>query len=202
MSLGSILAVTTLSLRIQWVLDHRYDPSTGRPWDAKALGAAAGLESAAHVGMMKRGTVKAPKAETLAKLATAARVSLRWLATGEGTPDSEDTPSVSESHRPELRNLAGWADAERMARQEHPDWPEWVWEATATSSPFDAPQVVTMATVEDMARYLRRHQAAPVTPEREARRAEIAASVKAIQDGDEPPPRPPPEEKPRGRRKG
>lgn len=72
-----------LSDRIQWILENRLDPVTKRPWEAKALSVAAHLGSDAHVGMMRRGTVKKPTGETLAAIAKVAKVSLWWLATGE-----------------------------------------------------------------------------------------------------------------------
>lgn len=159
-----------------------------------------------HVGQIIRRLEKDPAARieqpTLDAIARGAKVSGAWLSHGVGTPDSDDVQTVSDSHKPELRNLPGWAEAERLARQEHADWPEWVWEATATSSPFEAPSV-SLALVEDVARLVMRHRSPAVQAVVTARRAELAAEVRAIQEGTVAPPRPPPPdpEPKRGRRR-
>lgn len=124
-----------------------------------------------HVSLTVARLRKNPNASvelpTLKAIAQGAKVSEAWLINGVGTPDSDDVQSLSDSHKSELRNRAGWAEAERLARQEHPDWPEWVWEATATSSPFEAP-VVTVGLVLDVARLVMRHRQPPVTGSRAA----------------------------------
>lgn len=54
------------------------------PMSARALSIRAGLSSAAHVGLIERGTVAQPSGATLQKLAAALGVSMEWLQTGEG----------------------------------------------------------------------------------------------------------------------
>ncbi len=120
------IGLVDLAKRIQWILDNRRDPSTGELWEAKALGEAAGLKSTAHVGLMKRGTVKAPTGETMAAIARAANVSLWWLIMGEGGPDDEDRAhSTTDSSVPIARNIPGWGDTLKIDRM------------TAASSPAD-----------------------------------------------------------------
>lgn len=172
----------------------------------RELARLAGLKAEVHVGQMIRRLEKDPAASielpTLQAIARGAKVSEAWLINGVGTPDSVDVQPVSESHRPELRNLPGWVDVERLGRQEHPEWPEWVWKETGDSSPFDAP-VLTLALVEDVARLVMRHQSPEARAKNDARRAELAADVKAIQEGTVALPRPPLDEPARrGRRKG
>ena len=164
-----------------------------------------------HVGQIIRRLEKDPVARieqtTLDAIARGAGVSAAWLSHGVGTPDSTDaSPPAPEDHRPVLRNLAGYADAERLAREEHPDWPEWVWEETARASTFDAP-VATLALVEDIARLVRRHKS-PAGPAVSSttkavnadRAVELDAKMRAFEEELEAPPPKGPEPK-RGRKK-
>lgn len=62
--------------------------------------------------------------ETLRAIAQGANVSLAWLTTGEGSPDSDDTartPSTTEDPEPIMANVPGWAEVERADSEEHPD---------------------------------------------------------------------------------
>lgn len=114
--------VSTLSERVEWILENRARPD-GRPWSQRGLSAASGL-SPAHVGMMLRGDAKAVKGETLTGLARAASVSLRWLVTGEGSPDHDDdarAPSTTDDATPIMANVPGWEDTVKVDRAEHPD---------------------------------------------------------------------------------
>ncbi len=178
---------------------------TDKGWSARELSRRAGFNTPSQLSNVLKNLDRdegAVEHSTLLKIAQGAGVSERWLVLGVGTPDSDDVQTVSDSRKPELRNLPGWAEAERLARQEHADWPEWVWEATATSSPFEAPSV-SLALVEDVARLVMRHRSPTVQAAVTARRAELAAEVRAIQDGTMAPPKPPPPDPApkRGRRK-
>lgn len=112
----------TLAERVDWILKNRRRPD-GRKWSARGLSDAAGL-SPAHVGMMQRGEAKAVKGDTLRGVAEAAGVSLAWLVTGDGSPDSDDTartPSTTDDPEPIMANVPGWAEVERADSEEHPD---------------------------------------------------------------------------------
>lgn len=117
-----ISEVSTLSERVEWILENRKQPD-GRRWSQRGLSAASGL-SPAHVGMMLRGDAKAVKAETLAGLARAAGVSLGWLLTGEGSPDHDDDtrgPSYSDDATPVLENVENWPEVVKADCLAHPD---------------------------------------------------------------------------------
>jgi hypothetical protein len=135
----TIAGVETLSARIQWILDHcrRGD---GSPWDAKSLGAAAGLKAPAHVGMMRRGTIKRPAAGTLEAIARAAGVSHRWLVTGAGSPDGDDdgTPSSDgvDDAAPKFGALPNWAELRRTAKALEPSLEDWALDVVAESNPL------------------------------------------------------------------
>jgi transcriptional regulator with XRE-family HTH domain len=85
------MAATDLGKRLEWIIANRGFKT------AKALSARAGLGSTAHVGMMVRGEVKTPSADTLAKIAQVAGVDLNWLTTGNGSPISEPTVDRGEA---------------------------------------------------------------------------------------------------------
>lgn len=153
---------------------------TDKGWSARELSRRAGFNTPSQLSNVLKNLDRdegAVERSTLLKIAQGAGVSERWLVLGVGTPDSDDVQTVSDSHKPELRNLPGWAEAERLARQEHADWPEWVWEATAISSPFEAPSV-SLALVEDVARLVMRHRSPAVQAAVTARRAELADAPK------------------------
>ena len=117
---GSIDRVKTLAERVDWILKNRRRPD-GRKWSARGLSDAAGL-SPAHVGMMQRGDAKAVKGDTLRGVAEAAGVSLAWLVTGEGSPDSDDAghvPSITDDPEPVMRNVPGWANVVAIDTAEH-----------------------------------------------------------------------------------
>lgn len=62
--------------------------------------------------------------ENLRSIARGLQVSERWLVLGQGTADSDDSagiPVESESATPTAASLAGWDDAEKLARIERPD---------------------------------------------------------------------------------
>lgn len=126
----------SLAARMQWVLTNRRKPN-GDPWDAKALSLAAHL-GASHVGQISRGKLANPQLETLQAIAAAAGVSVAWLASGKGSPDSDDptTPSASESSAPIHGNVLGWAETLAEDQREHPEIEERFWEAATASAPF------------------------------------------------------------------
>ncbi len=81
--------VTTFPERLQWVIDHRGLRG------AKHLSELSSL-APGHVASLIRGDVKTGNMDTVAAIAKAGRVSYRWLATGEGSPDDESTPDPSD----------------------------------------------------------------------------------------------------------
>lgn len=153
---GSLPVVKTLGERVEWILEHRRTP-TGDRWTARGLSEAAGL-SPAYVGLLKRGAVKAPRIDGLRAIAEAAGVSAGWLASGEGTPDSDDdtrAPSTSDSQVPHMGNAIGWDDAERAARSQV-DYPEAIWEAARKVAPLAVRGIVSEQDVIDIARMVAR----------------------------------------------
>lgn len=151
--------VSTLDERIQWILDNctRED---GQRWNQKSLSQAAGLGDN-HVGMMRRGTVKKPTADSLASIARAAKVSYRWLASGEGDPFGDaSAPDATESSSPRFKNILNWRALLEMARAIAPDVPEWVWPIVAESHPLSTVPL-TPALVVELARTVMRHMPPP-----------------------------------------
>ena len=175
LSAGKLLAVSTLADRIEWILEHREGPG-GKPWSARGLSTAAGLAQA-HVGMMKRGDAKSVTGETLAAVARTAGVSLHWLTTGEGSPDTDDVaePSHSDDEKPVRRNAIGWDDALPIAKLLQPTWPEWAWEKAGASAPYMIDGPITPQQIVSLARTAMEVASPAHAAKREARRAEIDA---------------------------
>lgn len=202
---GGILREMEIAQRFQWIFDNR-PRDDGKAWTAKSLSREAGL-SEAHVGMVMRGQIKSPSVETLRPLAEKAGVSLAWLATGQGTPESDDSargPSTTESERPELQGIPGWADAVALAKHEHPHIPEWAWNAAGAMAPRDVP-VVTVAMVAELARWNMLHTGSgPRAVQAKARHQAASAERKDLADqvaaGEVAMPRPPEERTKRGKR--
>ena len=127
-------------------------------WSQRELSRRAGLGET-HVNLIIRSATKDPEStvelRTLAAIATAAGVSLAWLATGEGSPDADDDtrgPSASESHVPHHSNAVGWEDAQREAARRHPNIPAWAWEQAGRSAPAHLRSIVTPDQVVKLAR--------------------------------------------------
>jgi transcriptional regulator with XRE-family HTH domain len=153
---GSLGAVDTLPARLEWILTHCKAPSGGA-WTARGLSAAADL-SPSYVGMLRRQAVKSPGLDVLRAIATAAGVSLAWLATGDGTPDSDDdarAPSSTESHVPVMGNAIGWSDAETAARARS-DYSEEVWDIVRQIAPFAVRGIVSEDDALELARTVSR----------------------------------------------
>jgi transcriptional regulator with XRE-family HTH domain len=96
---------------------------TQREWARRA-----GLADERHLGVILSRLRKNPNAdierETLNALARGAGISVAWLSSGVGSPDSDDTsraPSTTEDPEPILANVPGWADVEAQDSAEHPD---------------------------------------------------------------------------------
>lgn len=148
-----------LAERIQWILENRIDPATKAPWDAKALSVAANLGSDAHVGMMKRGTVKKPTGETLAAIAKVANVSLWWLTIGEGSPDVDDdarAPSTRESETAVRGNVIGWDDAKAIV-QARRKWSEEQWGVAERIAALTTRGIISPEEVEEIMRLVEKH---------------------------------------------
>lgn len=67
--------MTTLPERLQWILDQR-------GWSQRELARRAGLKSETHVGLLMKEKTR-PNAETMLRIAAAAKVRLEWLVSGE-----------------------------------------------------------------------------------------------------------------------
>lgn len=128
LSACTLLPVSTLAERVAWILDNRRRPD-GRAWSARGLSDAAGL-APAHVGMMKRGDAKDVRADTLAALAKAAGVSVRWLTTGDGAPDHDESapsPTYTDDSTPVMENVEGYLAVEAEDRKAHPEVEDEFW---------------------------------------------------------------------------
>lgn len=117
----------TLADRVAWILDNRRQ-GDGRPWNASALSLAAGL-GRAHVGMIKRGDAKDVTIDTVRAIAEAAKVSMQWLATGAGSPDSldPDAPIHTDDPEPVAENIPNYPQVEAIDRTAHPEVEEKYW---------------------------------------------------------------------------
>lgn len=163
----------TLSTRIDWILANRMDPATGAPWEAKALSVAADL-APAHVGMIRRGQVKRPAADTLVAIARVAPVSYRWLATGEGMPDDDDdaTPGGDEARViPRMENLPD-ASLESTMMTLDPTIPAWVRRRMRRAEPLIEGHL-TAGALLDLAHYLMKHEVPPAGEEPSRRRSSL-----------------------------
>lgn len=143
----------TLADRIAWILEHRINPETGKPWKhAQHLGVAAKLKSPAHVRMIRNGTIKAPGVDTLEPIARTAGVSFEWLQRGVGRPD-DAAPARAVDELVRYRELSGWSDLLAAARILRPGLPEWVWQKVGSMRyELDAP--ATQSTVAGAAQWV------------------------------------------------
>lgn len=168
----------TLADRIEWVLANRTQPG-GKPWNPSALSLAAGL-ARAHVGMMRRGDAKDVRAETVKAVADAAGVSSRWLAFGEGTPDSADAdaPIHTDSAEPVAENIPNYAAVEAMDRAAHPEIDDAHWVTARGAARF----MVKVAAVPGDAYKLAKDAEAFANPARVAKIfADQDARLKAME---------------------
>jgi transcriptional regulator with XRE-family HTH domain len=113
--------VETIADRVQKVLDRE-------GWSQSELSRRAGL-TRSHIGWIIKHPSSPVETDTLRKIADAARVSSRWLAFGEGAPDSLDTdaPAVTESSEPIAENIPGYLDVEAIDRRANPEMEEVHW---------------------------------------------------------------------------
>ena len=135
-----LAGVKSVADRILWILAQRNISQ-------RELARKAGLRDA-HIGVIVSRSRKNPEAnienDTLAAIARGGDVSLRWLATGEGSPD----PTEEElSARPVLGNLPGWGDAESQVRRMLKTMPEWVFTCARNLSGLNVPQTADVELV-------------------------------------------------------
>ena len=139
------MAVTGVSERIQWIVEHR-------GISARRLALDAGLShSALSFTLREGGDVKV---ETAKAIARAAGVSERWLVLGEGAPDdATPSPSHAPDDAPPLQQaIPGWEDAVRVARQLDPDLPDVAIERAARSARLLTRAHATPGLVVELAR--------------------------------------------------
>jgi len=150
---GTLGSVSTLAERVRIALDRS-------GLSQRALSLRAGL-SGSYVGLVLRGTLgKRPGDEAVTALARAAGVSRRWLATGEGTPDSPDIPlrqEVAPVPPPTFAELPDWPALRDAARAIDPGVPGWTFEELGAARPvLDLP--ATPAVLAALARVLFTHR--------------------------------------------
>lgn len=142
--------------RFLWIFEHR---GTNK----SRLAHESGL-SRSHIRDIleaeKRGEMVSPRLETLQAIAQAAKVSLAWLATGDGSPDDHQTPHSppvrEDTNQKEYKNfgaLPGWAEAEAEARRLYGNvLPALAWEAAREMAGTRWPSEITAQTVYWFAR--------------------------------------------------
>lgn len=114
-------------------LRERLELLVERAGGQRELSRRAGLKDERHVGIILSRLRKNPSAdierETLTAIAMGGRVSVAWLAGGEGSPDSldSDEPSRTESSEPIAENVPGYLDVEAGDRRAHPEVEEEHW---------------------------------------------------------------------------
>lgn len=165
------LAVDRLSDRLRWILMQR-------GFKQRQLGVDAGLAASFISAYFTRAKIDpdaSMSADNLAAIAKAARVSHRWLSTGEGSPDDRDGTGSSEIARigqpsappPPIRwpggrfkQMPGWEDILRSAKLLEPDLPQWAWDDAATFGPImDGP--LTPQGLSDLARWFLKNRLPP-----------------------------------------
>lgn len=166
-------SVETIGTRIEIILAR-----TG--WTQRELGRRAGIAESSPSGLIAK-FKKDPHAnyehKTLAGIARAAGVSLRWLERGEGAPgwdehtdapsppdEPQAAPDVALHDRPPATfgMMAGYAALERAARKLAADLDEWVWQYLRVSNPLlDSRYPITPASLATLARAIAQHAQPP-----------------------------------------
>lgn len=190
---GTLCFVETVADRLRWVLEHR-------GLTARGLSLAAGMSSNAVQKIFERGG--SANAATLAALASAAKVSFAWLATGRGTPDDRDdvaqapapedvdvagqrpvATDAARTHRPLLENLPDWpellAGAKQIAADRGREIPDWAW-ATLAKSGGLLTGPLTSAAVFDLGKTYADHGIGKPRP---APEREVSGVVKRAKEG-------------------
>lgn len=108
-----------------------------RRWSQRELSRRAGLSEGA-VGWMLAHPDRPTETSTLEGIATASRVSLAWLATGQGSPEGDDERplSTTDDSTPIMKNVPGWAEVLEADRADHPGLEDVYWERATASAPF------------------------------------------------------------------
>lgn len=166
----------TIGDRVQLILDHR--KLTGA-----RLAELAGIGRSTPSSLILRFKANPQanyEAKTLAKIADAAKVPLRWLEHGEGEPGWEgesnalelsieepgnDGPADAPLHDQPPATMAHTADyaaIEHQARKLSPDSDEWIWKYMRVSNPFrDGRYPITPASLATLAEALSKHGIPP-----------------------------------------
>lgn len=112
-----------------------------RGWSERDLALRAGLKSDSHVSLILRRGTRRTSSETLRKIATGAGVRLEWLMNGDLPMD--ESAVAEELHGtaptdddPHMANRTGFSGALAGARMLRPSYPDYVWDAVATSDPM------------------------------------------------------------------
>jgi transcriptional regulator with XRE-family HTH domain len=157
----TLSGVETLAERMKWILKNCL-ADDGTTWTAVRLSLAAGLTQT-HVGQIARGTVKNPGNDTLEAIAKTARVSYRWLGTGEGRPTDSDLISAVTQAGDRYCDLPLWERLLDTAKMLAPHIEEWVWaEVGKAKRLLDSP--VTAKTLLGVARLVMEELSPPSNP--------------------------------------
>ncbi|MDP3219710.1 MAG: hypothetical protein Q8S73_36755 [Deltaproteobacteria bacterium] len=124
----------TLTERLRWLLAER-------GVNQRDLGEKAGLSKSftgVYFNRAKKDPTAGIGADEAAALAARWKVSMRWLVTGEGSPDAldADEPSRTESSEPIAENIPGYADVEAADRQAHTGIDEAHWLAARKAAAY------------------------------------------------------------------
>lgn len=121
---GGNLPSVELFQRLQWCVDHRAK-------SMRDLNIRSGLTTGRLQKLIERQSTRVDAAD-LAAIASAANVSVRWLALGEGSPDDSDSqvpPSTVPDDAPPVNaSVPGWDDAVEIAKRLAPELPDAAYE--------------------------------------------------------------------------
>lgn len=143
---ASLRGMDAVAERLRWVLEQQ-------GLSARDLSEKAQI-SPTHVGtILERGGSRTA-GTTLAKIAKAANVSLRWLITGEGLYADKDSPA--------LCDLPNWQELLATAKTLG-SYREWVWEAVERLPPvLTAP--ATAGMIAGLAKFVSENMEPPEEP--------------------------------------
>jgi transcriptional regulator with XRE-family HTH domain len=132
---GATIGAMSLAERLKQVLELR-------EVSASRLSLDAGLSRTALQKIIDRGGART-SADTITRIARAARVNRTWLETGAGHPEAADDdftgdpPALQAEHStPVMANVPGYLEVEAQDRVAHPEIEDDWWERGRRASPF------------------------------------------------------------------
>jgi transcriptional regulator with XRE-family HTH domain len=162
--------------RIEWVVANRAGGNQ------RELARRAGLESPNHVGTILTRLRKNPERdierETLAAIARGGHVSLRWLASGEGSADAIEVDDGDAESEPRYGTVPTWLEREARLLASGSEIPRWAYEKARRLRGLTPPVPLTDEFVETAA--LHAWRATASTEAIEIEKARGLAQIKRI----------------------